>query len=85
MTSDSTFALAALTVIAGVIVFLMRSLFASKCIRINIAWGCIDIERDVDVEMSDIRQSPSRNVVGTGRSRSNTPTEVALEFQSEEE
>jgi hypothetical protein len=38
-------------------VFIIRSLFASKCLRFQVGWGCIDVERDVNIEMSDIRQS----------------------------
>jgi hypothetical protein len=70
---DSTFLLAALTIICGALVFFIRSLFASKCVRFQIGWGCIDVERDVDMEMQDIRQNHS-NQCPEPRSRSNTPT-----------
>lgn len=73
---DSTFALAALTLLCGAFVFLIRSLFASKCIRFQIGWGCVDVVRDVDMEMQDIRQNQAEEV---GESRSRCPSEVEVD------
>lgn len=82
--SDTTFLLAALTIISGAFVFCMRSLFASKCVKFEIGWGCIQVERDVDMEMQDIRNSPqSPNIINT-RSRSNTPTQLSLDMVDRE-
>ena len=85
MKIDSTFALAALTLLGGILVFIIRSMFASKCVKLNIGWGCIDIVRDVDMEMQDIRQSPGNTEVSqmNGRSRSNTPTNFSIDFLEE--
>lgn len=61
MTIDSSFWLAVSTIVAAFLVFMLRTIFASKCRMVNILWGCLMIDRDVDIEMRDIRQSPERN------------------------
>lgn len=83
MTQDSTFLLAALTIISGAIVFAIRSLFASKCSVVKCGWGCVEVTRDVEVEMQDIRQSPSKPVTHrelhvVSNSRSSSPVNLAL-------
>lgn len=82
---DSTFLLAALTIIVGAFVFVIRSLFASKCIRFQVGWGCIDVERDVDVEMQDIRNSPHKENTHLSMYRSSTPTQLSLEELEKED
>lgn len=81
---DSTFYLAALAIVVGAITFITRSCFASKCVRFQVGWGCIDVERDVDNEMQDIHQS--NNVEEKeGRNRSNTCTDLELERTEKQE
>ena len=86
---DSTFLLAALTIIVGALIFIVRSLFASKCTTVKCGWGCLKVTRDVDVEMSDIRQSPTKNVESkhelrvVTNSRSNSPVQFALDEESD--
>jgi hypothetical protein len=77
---DSTFLLAALTIVCGAFVFFLRSLFASKCSKFQIGWGCIAVERDTDMEMQDIRNTEQI----TTRSRSNTPTQLTLQYLEKE-
>lgn len=72
---NDTFYLAALTVVCGAIVFLIRSCFASKCIRFKCGFGCIDVTRDVDMEMPDIRQQETVAI----RSRCNSDVELEIE------
>jgi hypothetical protein len=61
MQYDSSFWLAVITLLIGLLVFMLRTIFASKCRVVHLFWGCLKIDRDVDIEMRDIRQSPERN------------------------
>lgn len=60
MHMDSSFWLAIATVIGGILIFMLRTIFASKCREVNLLWGCVRIDREVDLEMRDIRQSPAK-------------------------
>jgi hypothetical protein len=80
MKFDSTFALAALTLLCGAFIFLIRSLFASKCTRFQVGWGCVDVVRDVDIELQDIRQHQPGDVA---ESRSRCPSEVDVAIKDE--
>lgn len=81
---DPTFALAALTVLIGAFIFVVRSCFASKCNRFQIAYGCIDVERDVVEEMKDIRQqsspSPAKPTHHPSAFQSRGSTPVQLQY-----
>lgn len=47
--------------IAATVIFLLRTIFASKCAHVRFGWGCIDIDREVRLEVRDIgHPSPSK-------------------------
>jgi hypothetical protein len=58
---DDSFWLAVGTIVCGLLIFLLRTVFASKCREVDICWGCFRVDREVNLEMRDIRQSPERS------------------------
>lgn len=79
---DESFWLAVGTIVCGFLIFMLRTVFASKCRLVNILWGCLQIDRDVDIEMRDIRQTPERShssgVLHVPRPRSRAPSPVSI-------
>lgn len=57
---DSGLIIAIFTICAGVIIFIFKICFASKCEKVTLCYGLLKINREVVLEDTHYTQSPSK-------------------------
>lgn len=55
-----------LLLFAGIVAFMIKAIFASKCDHFECCYGMLHIERNVELENRELQNSPNRatNIVG---------------------
>lgn len=49
---------------SGVLVFLGRLIFSSKCNHVMCCWGCVQVDREVNLELTDLQPSNTNSFRG---------------------
>lgn len=50
---QTSYLITIVTIVAGVIIFIFKICFASKCGRVSLCWGIINIDREVNLESKE--------------------------------